>query len=784
MPHSLNCPGKIFTNKKDNHLTTIFRLAKTELRILFCSPVSWLILVIFAFQAGLNFSDTFGGLLKRQAMGYGLGGITEETFAGYTGLLISMLKSLYLYIPLITMGLMSRELSSGSIKFLYSSPITTTQIILGKYLSMLIYGAMLMAILLVYVVFGTFTIENMDLFFVLTGVLGLYLLTCAYAAIGLFMSSITSYQVVAAMGTLAILTVLNFIGEVGQDISFVRDITYWLSISGRAYKFLAGMICSEDVLYFVIVILLFILLSIMRLQAARKKHNMMVTFTRYFAVIGGALFIGYLSSLPVSKVYYDATALKTNTLTPGSQQVVKKLDGGLTITTYMNILDENYGSALPSQLKSDFELFEQYVRFKPEIKMKYVYYYAPSVEPSFSDRFLELQGKERAEHICKIMELDFDMFLSTEEIDQIIDLKSEGYRFVRILERENGQKTTLRLYNDMMKHPSETEITSALKRFLVPAPKVAFLTGHGERNVNSAGERYYYTFARSIYFRQSLINQGFDATELNVKDQDIPEDINILVIADMRSSLSPEEMAKLERYIERGGNLFILGEPNRQEAMNPLLSKFGVELMPGTLVQLHEDHLPSIITAKLTDHAAAQCFRYKQLKGWGGSLVMPDASPLRYSTNSGYEVKPLAMTLEKGSWNELETTDFLDGELSINASIGELEQSYPVVLSLTRQRGDKEQRIVITGDADCISNGELANSRNGIFAINFNFITETFKWLSYGEFPIDTSRPDTVDNTIFLSRKASPWIKFFAMGVIPFILAFAGFMVWYRRKGR
>ena len=765
-------------------MKTIFRLAKTELRILFCSPVSWLILVIFAFQAGLNFSDTFGGLLKRQAMGYGLGGITEETFAGYTGLLISMLKSLYLYIPLITMGLMSRELSSGSIKFLYSSPITTTQIILGKYLSMLIYGAILMAILLVYVVFGTFTIENMDLFFVLTGVLGLYLLTCAYAAIGLFMSSITSYQVVAAMGTLAILTVLNFIGEVGQDISFVRDITYWLSISGRAYKFLAGMICSEDVLYFVIVILLFILLSIMRLQAARKKHNMMVTFTRYFAVIGGALFIGYLSSLPVSKVYYDATALKTNTLTPGSQQVVKKLDGGLTITTYMNILDENYGSALPSQLKSDFELFEQYVRFKPEIKMKYVYYYAPSVEPSFSDRFLELQGKERAEHICKIMELDFDMFLSTEEIDQIIDLKSEGYRFVRILERENGQKTTLRLYNDMMKHPSETEITSALKRFLVPAPKVAFLTGHGERNVNSAGERYYYTFARSIYFRQSLINQGFDATELNVKDQDIPEDINILVIADMRSSLSPEEMAKLERYIERGGNLFILGEPNRQEAMNPLLSKFGVELMPGTLVQLHEDHLPSIITAKLTDHAAAQCFRYKQLKGWGGSLVMPDASPLRYSTNSGYEVKPLAMTLEKGSWNELETTDFLDGELSINASIGELEQSYPVVLSLTRQRGDKEQRIVITGDADCISNGELANSRNGIFAINFNFITETFICLSYGEFQIDTSRPDKVDNTIFLSRKASPWIKFFAMGVIPFILAFAGFMVWYRRKGR
>lgn len=707
-----------------------------------------------------------------------------QTFAGYTGLLVSMVNNLYLYIPLITMGLMSRELSSGSIKFLYSSPITTTQIILGKYLSMLIYGFILMMILLIYVFFGYFTIENMDLPYVLTGVLGLYLLTCAYAAIGLFMSSITSYQVVAAMGTLAILAVLNFIGDVGQSISFVRDITYWLSISGRTYPFLSGMICSEDILYFIIVISLFIILSIMRLQSARKRKSKVVTFARYFAVIGGALFIGYLTSLPISKFYYDATALKKNTLTPGSQEVVEKLEGGLTITTYVNILDENYGSALPDQLKNDFARFEQYVRFKPEIKMKYVYYYAPSVQPSFPGRFEELQEKERAEKICKIMDLDFDMFLSPEEIDQLVDLRAEGYRFVRVLERENGQKTILRLYNDMMKHPSETEITTALKRFLVPAPRIAFLTGHGERSVNSSGDRYYYTFAKSIYFRQSLINQGFDAFELSIKEHEIPEDVNILVIADMRTPLSPEEMEKLKHYIERGGNLFILGEPNRQEAMNPILGEFGVKLMPGTLVQQNPDYLPSIITAQLTDQAAAQSLSYAQLKGWGGTIVMPDASPLQYETNKGYSIKPIAVTRPRGSWNELETTDFLDGKLSLNEAIGEKEQSYPVVLSLTRANGGKEQRIVITGDADCISNAELANGRNGMFAINFNFISETFKWLSYGEFPIDTSRPQAIDNGLRVTRKIEPWMNLFALGIIPFLLALTGFTIWYKRKGR
>lgn len=450
----------------------------------------------------------------------------------------------------------------------------------------------------------------------------------------------------------------------------------------------------------------------------------------------------------------------------------------------MNILDENYGSALPDQLKNDFARFEQYVRFKPEIKMKYVYYYAPSVQPSFPGRFEELQEKERAEKICKIMDLDFDMFLSPEEIDQLVDLRAEGYRFVRVLERENGQKTILRLYNDMMKHPSETEITTALKRFLVPAPRIAFLTGHGERSVNSSGDRYYYTFAKSIYFRQSLINQGFDAFELSIKEHEIPEDVNILIIADMRTPLSPKEMEKLKHYIERGGNLFILGEPNRQEAMNPILGEFGVKLMPGTLVQQNPDYLPSIITAQLTDQAAAQSLSYAQLKGWGGTIVMPDASPLQYETNKGYSIKPIAVTRPRGSWNELETTDFLDGKLSLNEAIGEKEQSYPVVLSLTRANGGKEQRIVITGDADCISNAELANGRNGMFAINFNFISETFKWLSYGEFPIDTSRPQAIDNGLRVTRKIEPWMNLFALGIIPFLLAFTGFTIWYKRKGR
>ena len=75
------------------------------------------------------------------------------------------------------------------------------------------------------------------------------------------------------------------------------------------------------------------------------------------------------------RCYYDATEMKANTLTKNSLDVMKDLDGPLTITTYVNMLDEDYFRFLPKYYNDDMKQFEKYIRFKPEIKMKYVYYY-------------------------------------------------------------------------------------------------------------------------------------------------------------------------------------------------------------------------------------------------------------------------------------------------------------------------------------------------------------------------------------------------------------------------
>ena len=765
-------------------MKTIYRLAKAELSNMFYSPVAWLILVIFAFQAGMAFSEGYTGILKNQALGHTMNDITNYLYSQYSGLYVKMVKTLYLYIPLLTMGLMSREYSSGSIKLLFSSPVTNTQIILGKYTAMLVYGLALVAVLLIYVVFGAVTIENADVPFMLSGLLAIYLLICAYSAIGLFMSSLTSYQVVAAMGTLAVLAVFNFIGEIGQDWAFVRELTYWLAMSGRSWELLSGMICSEDVLYFIVVVALFISLSVLRLESERRKRSVWAATGRYVTVVVLALTVGYISSRPSMKFYYDASANKVNTLTPASQQVVKQLEGRLKVTTYVNLLEENFLSAIPRRLKEDFNHLKRYVRFKPEMQLEYVYYYDQVENPSLERRYPGLSDREKAEKLAKVYDLSFGMFLSPEQIRETIDLSPEGNRFVRLIERENGQKAFLRVYNDMQKFPSETEITAALKRLIVKAPRVAFITGHGERSIERIGDQDYSTFARDKHFRHSLINQGFDVVGIDLAAEDIPSGIDIVVIADVKNKWGEAEKQKLDHYIQRGGNLLIAGEPGRSEFMNPLVERFGVRFMSGTLVQTNRDFLPSLIVAGITPEAGTLSSKYDLLRSYGYRMVFPGAVGLECTTDKGFEVLPLMQSRDTASWNELETTDFLDGKISVNPSIGEVEKSYPLALALSRKVGDKEQRIVVLGDSDCISNGELGKERNGIHAANFSLITESFRWFSYGEYPVDTERPLPMDRKIDMSRKASGWIKGIAMGIIPAGLLLCSIVLWMRRRRR
>lgn len=759
----------------------IIRLMKTELQVLFYSPVAWLVLVIFTFQTAMSFCTNFGHQVNSHTMGYGVYGVTSAVLTSY-GVFLNMLKHLYLYIPLLTMGLMSRELNSGSIKLLYSSPISNFQIIIGKYLSMVVYGIILIAILSVFVVFTYFATDNMPIPLVLTALLGVFLTICAYAAIGLFMSTITSYQVAAAIGTLAVLATLNFIGQLGQDTAFLRDITYWLSISGRSSVFLSGLICSKDIIYFLLIIFMFISLSIIKLQGERLKVSHIKNLMKYGGVILFTFAVGYFSSKPSAIKYYDTTSNKSNTLLKESQEVVAQLDGGLTITTYVNFLDKDFNKGAPYSINSDMASFSGYVRFKPEIKMKYVYYY-DSVYNAIHERFYpKLNHHQRFDTLCKFYDYPKKMFKTPDEIRKIVDLSGEGNRFVRVIERENGNKAFLRIYEDQQGNPSENEITAALKTLVIGPTKVGVVTGHGERTIFGIGERGYSTFTTSKTFRHSLVNQGFDVSYVTL-DKPINDDIDIIIISDVRTQYSKEEMENYMQFVERGGNMIILGEPRRQNNMYSLVSPFGLKFTDGVLVQPKEGKQDDLLIGNFTNYAMPM-EDFKNILQQGQSFTMPSACGIEIENNSSFTVQPLLITPQNGVWNEMNTIDFIDETPKIDPKLGEQEKEYNLMVYVKRKVNDKEQRIFVIGDADCFSNGEITISRKGIRTANYSMIIAMFRQLSYDKFPIKTTKVHPIDNGLRISNKAMPYVNVIFKWIFPAILLFTYLAIWYRRRGR
>ncbi|MBL1409179.1 Gldg family protein [Sphingobacterium faecale] len=763
-------------------MKTTLKIAKAELQVLFYSPVAWLILVIFALQTAIVYTGFFDLFARRQILGQDLNNVTYAVFnSSPRGFLISIQTYLYLYIPLLTMGVVSREYNSGSIKLLYSSPINSYQIVFGKYLALIVFALTLIGILGIFCLHGAISIENFDYATVLTGLLGLFLLICAYAAIGLFMSSVTSYTVVAAIGTLGILALLNLMKGWWQEIPLLRDITYWIAIGGRSNTFISGLITSEDVLYFLIVIALFLTFSIIKIQLERKKSPLVSTMLKYGATIVVVCILGYFSSMPKFKTYYDATYAKINTLREGSQKVVEKMTGPLTIHTYVNMLEKNYSYALPKFYKREVERFEKYLRFKPDIQVKHHYYYHRGDYPYLETRFPELNDDERLDSLRLLNNWDFPIKRYDEIADEV-DLSGENFRFVHLLERENGERTFLRIFNDMQVHPSEAEITAAFKRLVMDLPKVGFVRGHGERESASNQDVGYNMIIEEKTFRHSLINQGFEFDSVSLA-REVPNDIRILVVAEPRRPYSPTELQNLKRYIDRGGNMVIAGEPDVIQQMNAITEDIGVTFLPGTLAHADEEIQNDLILLKPTEEAAKFSYHLDEMKKSKYVLTMPSAAALQFDPSKGFEATTLFRTEPTGVWQEMNKFDNKDNLPTMDIEHGENEDEYSTVMALTRTINDKQQKILVTGDADWLSNGELGIRRPKVRAANYFLIVSAFQWLSDGEVPIDMRIAPAIDVKIKHSNTWGVLKNTLKIG-FPLLLALVGVMIWIRRKGR
>lgn len=767
-------------------MNIIFKIARTELRNLFYSPIAWFLMIAFLVQCGLAYMGLIENAVRTQETGGSqlryLSHITANIFYSEKGVFSTVTQNLYLYIPLLTMGLISREINGGTIKLLYSSPIKVRKIVFGKYLAMMVFSMALVMIVGLFMITSVLQVQSVDVLRLVSAAFGLFLLLCAYSAIGLFMSSLTTYQVVAAVSTFIMIGILTYIGGLWQEYNFVRDITYFLSIAGRTNHMLQGLITTKDITYFIVIVFIFLEFTVLKLNGSRESKPFLLKFSKYILVFVLAILVGYISSRPTMIGYLDLTNNKSNTLSPNAQRIIKEMgDDDLEITVYNNLIGDYNFVGLPKQRNNFLSFWERYQRFKTNIDFKYVDYYDMPYDLGYvskedSSRTL----KERAEIVARNIGVNLDDYKTPAQIQQEIDLKPELNRYVMQL-KYKGKTTFLRIFNDQRMFPGETEVCAAIQRLLMAErPRIAVLTGDLERSIYKSGDREYKNFASLQTFRYALVNQGFDVDTLNLTTSDISANISTLVIADPRLSIGGNERSKIDQYINKGGNLLIAGEPGKQSVLNPLLKSLGVQLMEGVIAQPSKDFAPDLVFSSITPGGAELSKAMRYLAEDSIPVTTPSVTGLSIQPTGSFKYQPILATDARISWLKKDKLVTDSAEVVFSSVAGDQRKSFPTALALTRNVNGKEQRIVITSDADFISNSEYA--RANMQTINFQFNTALYSWLNYGMFPIDTSIPKEKDNRVKITSQGFLWSKVFFIWVLPALLAVFAAILLIRRK--
>ncbi|QEC43573.1 Gldg family protein [Pseudobacter ginsenosidimutans] len=764
-------------------MRTVLKIARNELYQLFYSPIAWLLLVVFLVQPAIHFFDSLEHLSRLQSFDGSLrGGLTSNLFSGAYSTLGGIVEKAYLYIPLLTMGLIGKEVASGTIRLLLSSPVKVQWIVWGKYLAITVFNLLLVSIAGIFMLLTSYSLNTPDTGLMWSGLLGLFLLLSAFGAIGLFISSLSEYQIVAALGTLILFAAMSYLRNVWQEYDFIRDLTYYLSLEGRVQQFLEGLISTKNLLYYLLIILLFIGFTIIRLRKLIIPASRTIQLVRYSSLVLVVMVIGYFSSRPGWVKYFDNTATRAWTLGPEIQQILHSMnEGPLNITCYVNILDNTFHKGAPARRISDLENWESYQWFKTDIHINYVYYYDSVIsDEGFYKQHKEMSLRQVAEKRAKSNKMKIDRFKTPEEMQSLINLKPELNSYVIQLEYQ-GAKCILRTFNDLLFYPGPAETGAALKRLLDPnVPRIAFLEGHFERPLQMVGDRGFNELAAKIKSRRSLVNQGFDFVSLRLDSTGIPENINAVVIADPRSDFTTLELQQLQRYIDGGGNLLILGEPEKQSILNGLLEKLGLQLMEGQMVQQDVTYSPDYLQAGLSEHANSIYGQLAPYLKYEVGVSMPGVVPISPLKGSPFKFMPVVLNDPSNSWYTRHRLVTDSAVAQFSPEKGDLKLALPLAATLSRKFAGKEQRIAVVGDADFLSNIELNKPHPA--TANFSLGTGLLSWLCYGEYPVRISKIPPEDNRVTITDKTFSLLYYLVLFALPGILLLTGGLILLRRR--
>jgi len=255
-------------------MKNIWAICKKEIKTYFTSPIAYVVITVFLVLIGFFFYSLiwwFNSQSLQMAQNQYYYQQLNINQMVYSPLFQNMSIILLLMIPLLTMRLFSEEKKINTDELLYTCPISINQIILGKYFASLF---VLLAMLLLTGILSIFTFAygNPELVPILNGYLGLFLQGAAFIAVGIFFSSLTENQIVAAIltfGTLLLFWILNWASYSAGGIW--KGVLNYLSFIQHFDDMTRGILDTTDLVYYLSFIFLGLFLTHSVIQSRRWR---------------------------------------------------------------------------------------------------------------------------------------------------------------------------------------------------------------------------------------------------------------------------------------------------------------------------------------------------------------------------------------------------------------------------------------------------------------------------------------------------------------------------------
>ncbi|MBI5418356.1 ABC transporter permease subunit [Candidatus Poribacteria bacterium] len=244
-------------------------LTKREFGAYYYSPIGYVVITVFMFLQGYTFWILMNELNK--ARGTVTTDAVMEVFFGGT---VFFWACLLLIAPLITMRLISDEIKTGTLELLLTAPVTDTEVVLSKFFGAFGFYFILWTPTLSFVGILVYYI-NPGLGPIWAGYIGTILLGAVMLSIGIFASSLTQNQIIAAILSFLIILVFFSIGFINSFIpdQGTRDVISYISILDHYIEFPSGIIDTRHIIFYLSFTIFMLFLTVKILESRRLKWN-------------------------------------------------------------------------------------------------------------------------------------------------------------------------------------------------------------------------------------------------------------------------------------------------------------------------------------------------------------------------------------------------------------------------------------------------------------------------------------------------------------------------------